>query len=214
LFREFAFTLAGAVIISGVVALTLSPMLGSRLLRAGDSQKGFAGIVNRRFEQIRQNYMRTLAGTLQNRSVVLVLWLIVVLLMVPFYMFTQRELAPGEDQSVVFGIVQAAPNATIDQTKLFAKGVYNVFHSIPEAKNSCQSTRPGGGSAGMVTKPWNERKKPAAQLQTEVAAGFSQVPGIRAISLVPPSLPGGSGFPVDFVIASTAEPEQLLAIAN
>ena len=214
LFREFAFTLAGAVIISGVVALTLSPMLGSRLLRAGDSEKGFAGFVNHQFERFRQNYMRILGGTLQNRNVVLVLWLIVVLLMVPFYMFTQKELAPGEDQSVVFAFVQAAPNATIDQTKMVAKGVYDVYHSFPEAKNIFQITNPGGGFAGMVTKPWNERKKTIAQLQTEVAGGFAQIPGIRAISLVPPPLPGGGGYPVDFVIASTAEPEQLLAFAN
>jgi multidrug efflux pump len=214
LFREFAFTLAGAVIVSGIVAITLSPMMGSRLLRAGDSEKGFAGFVNRQFELVRQNYMRVLTGVVANRNVVLVLWLLVVLMIFPFYMFTQRELAPNEDQSVVFGIVQAAPNATIDQTKMFAKGVYNVFHSFPEAKNIFQITTPGGGFAGMVTTPWNQRKKSAAQLQMGVSAGFSQVPGVRAIALVPPSLPGGSGFPVDMVIASTAGPEQLLAIAN
>jgi multidrug efflux pump len=214
LFREFAFTLAGAVIISGIVAITLSPMMGSKLLRAGDSERGFAGVVNRQFERLRQLYMRTLAGTLEQRGVVLVLWLIVVSLMFPFYMFIQRELAPAEDQSVVFGVVQAAPNATLDQTKLFAKGIYDVFHSFPEAKNIFQITTPGGGFAGMVTTPWNERKKSAEQLQMAVSGGFSQVPGVRGISLVPPSLPGGSGFPVDLVIASTAGPEQLLAIAN
>ena len=214
LFREFAFTLAGAVIVSGVVAITLSPMMGSRLLRQGDSEKGFAGFVNHQFELIRQNYMRVVAGVVGNRNVVLVLWVLVMLLIFPFYMFTQRELAPGEDQSVVFGIVQAAPNATIDQTKMFAQGVYEAFHRIPEAKNIFQITTPGGGFAGMVTKPWNERKKTVAQLQMEVSAGFSQVPGVRAIALTPPSLPGGSGFPVDMVIASTAGPEQLLAIAN
>ena len=214
LFREFAFTLAGAVVISGVVAITLSPMLGSRLLRQGDSEKGFAGFVNHQFELIRQNYMRVLGDTLQNRNVVLVLWVLVTLLIFPFYMFTQRELAPSEDQSVVFGIVQAAPNATIDQTTMFAKGIYEAFHKIPEARNIFQITNPGGGFAGMVTKPWNERKKSIAQLQGEVAAGFAQVPGVRGIALTPPSLPGGSGFPVDMVIMSTAGPEQLLGIAN
>src|SRR5262245_22568286 len=214
LFREFAFTLAGAVIVSGVVAITLSPMMGSRMLRQGDSERGFAGFVNHQFELIRQNYMRVLTGTLEHRNVVLVLWLLVVLLIVPFYMFTQRELAPAEDQSVVFAFVQAAPNATIDQTKMFAKGVYEAFHSVPEAKNIFQITTPGGGFAGMVTKPWNERKKTVAQLQMQVSGGFSQVPGVRAIALTPPPLPGGSGFPVDMVIMSTAGPEQLLAIAN
>ena len=214
LFREFAFTLAGAVIVSGIVALTLSPMMGSRLLRAGDNERGFAGHINRQFERVRKKYMGMLEGTLRNRNVVLTLWVIVVLLMVPFYMFTQRELAPGEDQSIVFGIVQAPPNATLDQTTMFAKGIYNVYHSFPEAKNIFQITSPGGGFAGMVTKPWNERKRSTAQMQQEVAAGFSKLPGIRAIAVIPPALPGGGSFPVDMVIASTAEPQQLLEIAN
>jgi multidrug efflux pump len=214
LFREFALTLAGAVLISGIVALTLSPMMASKMLRAGDNERGFAGFVNTQFERFRQRYMHVLGNTLQNRGVVLVLWLIVVALMVPFYMFTQRELAPAEDQSVVFGIVQAAPNATLDQTRLFANGIYDSFHKIPEAKNIFQITTPGGGFAGMVTTPWNERKKTISQLQGEVAMGFSKLPGVRGIALTPPPLPGSEGFPVDIVIASTAEPEQLLGIAN
>src|SRR3954467_10845132 len=101
LFREFAFTLAGAVIVSGVVALTLSPMMGSKLLRAGASDRGFAGVINRTFDRVRDFYTRTLSGTLNYRPVVLTLWALVVLLIVPFYMFLQRELAPAEDQGVV-----------------------------------------------------------------------------------------------------------------
>src|SRR5438046_4918603 len=111
LFREFAFTLAGAVIVSGIVALTLSPMMGSKLLRAGDTEKGFAGWVNRRFESVRNAYSRTLTGTLQYRPVVLVLWAIVVALIVPFYMFSQREPAPAEDQGVVFGLIQSSASS-------------------------------------------------------------------------------------------------------
>src|SRR5262249_22819687 len=117
LFREFAFTLAGAVIVSGVVALTLSPMMGSKLLRAGDTDRGFAGWINRRFESVRNIYKRMLTGTLQYRPVVLGVWIIVILLIVPFYMFSMRELAPAEDQGVVFGVIQASPNSTLDQTK-------------------------------------------------------------------------------------------------
>src|SRR5882757_9769267 len=111
LFREFAFTLAGAVVVSGIVALTLSPMMGSKLLRAGDTNRGFAGWVNRRFESVRNAYTRTLTGTLQYRPVVLVVWAAVVLLIVPFYMFSQRELAPAEDQGVVFGVIQGSANS-------------------------------------------------------------------------------------------------------
>src|SRR4249920_125209 len=133
LFREFAFTLAGAVIVSGVVAITLSPMMGSRLLRPGDSARGFAGVVNRAFDRVRERYMSLLGTTLGQRAVTLTLWVIVVLLMVPFYLFSQRELAPAEDQGFFFGFVQASPNSTLDQTKLYTDQIYDVYKAMPES---------------------------------------------------------------------------------
>ena len=214
LFREFAFTLAGAVVVSGIVALTLSPMMGSKLLRAGDTDRGLAGIINRLFERVRGLYTRLLTGTLQYRPVVLTLWLIVAVLMVPFYMFSQRELAPAEDQGVVFGIIQSSANSTIDQTNLFTAQVYDVYHSFPESGSVFQITTPSGGFGGMVTKPWSERKKTAQQLLLESAVPLSKIAGIRVIPTTPPSLPGGSNFPVDFVIASAAEPQQVSQLAE
>ena len=214
LFREFAFTLAGAVIVSGIVALTLSPMMGSKLLRAGDTERGFAGWINRRFERVRGAYERTLTGTLRYRPVVLTLWAIVAVLMIPFYMFSQRELAPSEDQGVVFGVIQAAPNSTIDQTRLFTNQVYDVYHAFPENQSIFQITSPTGGFGGMVTKPWSERKKTAQQLLLESTGPLSKIAGIRVIPTTPPALPGGGTFPVDFVIASPGEPQQLVAIAK
>ncbi|HET6372844.1 MAG TPA: efflux RND transporter permease subunit, partial [Candidatus Polarisedimenticolia bacterium] len=214
LFKEFAFTLAGAVIVSGVVALTLSPMMGSRLLRHGDADKGFAGWINRRFEWLRNSYTNVLRGTLRYRPVILTLWGIVLLLIVPFFMFSQQELAPAEDQGVVFGIVQASPNATLDQTKLFGPQIDEVFRGFPETAATFEITSPTGGFGGMVTKPWSERTKNAQQLQVEAAAKLSKIPGVRIIPLTPPSLPGGGQFPVDFAIASTAEPRQVVDIAN
>jgi multidrug efflux pump len=214
LFREFAFTLAGAVIVSGVVALTLSPMMGSRLLRAGDTEKGLQGWINRRFDAVRSAYTRSLGGTLRYRPVVLVLWGIVVALVVPFYLFSQQELAPVEDQGVVFGIVQAAPNSTLDQTKLFTTKVHDVYRSFPETESIFQITSPTGGFSGMVAKPWSERGKTTEQLLVEAAGKLSDIPGIRVIPMTPAPLPGGGDFPVDFVIASTAEPQQLEEIAK
>jgi multidrug efflux pump len=214
LFREFAFTLAGAVIVSGIVALTLSPMMGSKLLRSGDTERGFAGMVNRRFESVRRLYTRNLEGTLRYRPVVLTVWAIVALLMVPFYMFSQRELAPAEDQGVVFGVIQASPNSTIDQTRLYTKEVNDVYTSFPESQSIFQITSPTGGFGGMVTKPWSERKKTAQQLLVESTGPLSKIPGIRVIPLTPPPLPGGGDFPVDFVIASSAEPQQLVEFAK
>jgi multidrug efflux pump len=214
LFREFAFTLAGAVVVSGIVALTLSPMMGSKLLRAGASHKGLAGLINRNFEKVRSLYSRLLTGTLQYRPVVLTVWAIVAVLMIPFYMFSMRELAPAEDQGVVFGVIQAAPNATIDQTDLFTKQVYDVYHSFPESANTFQITQPNGGFGGMVTKPWSQRTKTAQQLMVESSAPLSKIAGIRVIPLTPPPLPGGGNFPVDFAIVSAAEPEQVSQLAE
>ncbi|MDP9267658.1 MAG: efflux RND transporter permease subunit [Acidobacteriota bacterium] len=214
LFREFAFTLAGAVLVSGIVALTLSPMMSSRLLRSGDAERGFAGWVNRRFDTVRRAYTGALTGTLRFRPVVLVLWAIVAVLTIPFYMFSQKELAPSEDQSIVFGVIQAAPNATLEQTQLFASQVSDVYRSFPEGESFFQIVSPSGGFGGMVTKPWSQRKKSTQQLQLEAANKLSAIPGVRVISLVPAPLPGGGDFPVDFVIASTAEPERLNQFAN
>ncbi len=209
LFREFAFTLAGAVIVSGVVALTLSPMMGASLLRSGDSERGFAGWINRRFDSVRRGYASVLTGTLRYRPVVLVLWAIVAVLTVPFYLLSQRELAPAEDQGVVFSIIQAAPNSTIDQTTLFTQQVHDVYRKVPEAKSIFQLTSPTGGFGGFVAKPWSERTKTTQQLLMEVAGPLSQIPGIRAIPLTPPPLPGGGDFPVDMVVSTAGSPEPL-----
>ena len=214
LFREFAFTLAGAVLVSGFVALTLSPMMGSRLLREGDTERGFAGMINRHFERVRGFYTRTLSGTLRYRPVVLTLWAIVAVLMIPFYMFSQHELAPAEDQGVVFGVIQSSANATLDQVNLFTKEVYDVYRAFPESDSIFQITSPSGGFGGMVTKPWSQRKKTTQQLLVESTGPLSKIPGVRVIPLTPPPLPGGGNFPVDFVINSAAEPEQVSEFAN
>jgi multidrug efflux pump len=214
LFREFAFTLAGAVIVSGVVALTLSPMMGSKLLRSGGGERGFAGWINRRFESVRHGYSGALSATLRYQPVVLVLWLIVTALIVPFYMFSQRELAPAEDQGVVFGVIQAAPNSTVDQTKLFTAQVLDAYRAMPESASVFQIIGPSGGFGGMVTKPWSQRTKTTQQLLVESIGPLSKIPGIRTIPMTPPPLPGGGDFPVDFVIAAAAEPQQLTDVAK
>src|SRR6266487_1987679 len=214
LFREFAFTLAGAVIVSGVVALTLSPMMGSRLLRAGHTERGFAGWVNRRFEGLRTAYTRALSATLRYRPVVLAFGATVVVLSVPFFLFSQQELAPKEDQGVVFGILQASANSTLDQTKLFATQVNTIYQSFPETGNTFQIIGATGGFGGMVTKPWSERKKTTELLLMESAGKLATISGVRVIPMTPAALPGAGDFPVDFVVASTAEPQQLLQLAN
>jgi multidrug efflux pump len=214
LFREFAFTLAGAVIVSGIVALTLSPMMGAKLLRAGGSERGFAGWINRRFDSVRSGYTSALTATLRYRPVVLVLWLMVAVLIVPFYMFSQQELAPYEDQGFFFGFVQASANSTLDQTKLFADQIHDVYRSFPESGSIFQITFPNSGFGGMTTKPWSQRTKTTQQLLMESMGPLSKIAGVRVIPQAPPPLPGGGNFPVDLVIASAAEPERLGEVAE
>ena len=149
LFREFAFTLAGAVIVSGIVALTLSPMMGSKLLRAGDTERGFAGFdqppLRERSQALRSD---ALTGTLHYRPVVLTLWAIVAAADVPFYMFSQRELAPAEDQGVVFGVIQSSANSTIDQTNLFTERGLRRLPLVPgESRASSRSRLRAAASA-------------------------------------------------------------------
>jgi len=138
----------------------------------------------------------------------------VVLLIGPFYLFSQHELAPAEDQSVVFGIIQASANSTIDQTRRYAAAVQDVYQQFPEYQHTFQLISPTGGFGGIVTKPWSQRKKKTTQIQMESAGALSKIPGVRVISMIPPALPGGGDFPVDFVIASTAEPQELVEFAN
>ena len=214
LFREFAFTLAGAVVVSGVVALTLSPMMSSKLLREGDSHKGFAGFVNRRFDRLRNGYVTMLSNTLRWRPVTLTLAALVILMGVPFFLFTPGELAPKEDQGVILGIVQAAPNSTIEQTTLYTEKVNEVFQSFPETKHTFQLTQAFTGFSGMGLKPWSERKRSPEQILPEAFGKLGAVPGVRVIATTPAPLPGGGQFPVEFVIASTAEPAELLELAN
>ncbi|HEX8295149.1 MAG TPA: efflux RND transporter permease subunit, partial [Chthoniobacteraceae bacterium] len=214
LFREFAFTLAGAVVVSGIVALTLSPMMASQLLRAGDSHKGFAGWINHRFDGLRQRYVNTLTNTLRWRPVTLAMSAIFILLILPFFLMTPRELAPKEDQGVILGIVRASPNSTIEQTTLYTEKVNDIFMSFPETRHTFQLTEAFGGFSGMGLKPWSDRTRGTEEILGEAFGKLSTVPGVQVIATTPAPLPGGGQFPVEFVIASTAEPRELLEYAN
>ncbi|KJS31259.1 MAG: acriflavine resistance protein B [Desulfatitalea sp. BRH_c12] len=214
LFREFAFTLAGAVTISGVVALTLSPMMASRMLKPGLAERGLAGKIARDFEKIRAFYGRLLNVTLDSRPAVYAVWIIVGLLTVPMFIMSAKELAPTEDQGVVFGIIDASANATLDQTRVFSDAVNRAYLSVEETQFTFQMTFPTSGFAGMVVAPWDERERTIQQIMPEVQQKLSTIPGIRVFAILPPALPGGGEFPVEFVIASTAELDQILAFAQ
>ncbi|WP_417362733.1 efflux RND transporter permease subunit [Gallaecimonas pentaromativorans] len=225
LFREFALTLAGAVTISGIVALTLSPMMSAKLLRSADKEeRGFTGWVNHKFDRLRLGYGRALGAVLKRRSAVYVLWGGLSLMVVPMYIFSPKELAPLEDQGFMFGILYNAANASADQKRLYGEAAQQVFLDTPECDATFQillspsdpfaAALDVGGFSGMVVKPWNQRRRAVREIVPEVQAGLSNIPGMQIFAAQPPALPGGSNFPVEFLLLSTDEPKQMLAYAQ
>ena len=286
LFREFAMTLAGAVMVSGFVALTLSPMMSAYLLKGGDAEeKGLTGWTNHLFDRVRNRYERLIGHTLQARpagrtswrvlgwSLLLwiPLWLILMafvgveggslktmavpmagaalavtilsavavviidyllgrrfsmvqyvivgaglltLLLVPFVQFAQSELAPKEDQGVVFSILQSAPTSTIDQKLLYAEEVQKIFSKVPEYKQSFQLTFASGGFSGILLKPWSERKRSSIEIQDSLQGPAAGIPGVNVIVTTPEPLPSGGNFPIELVIRSTAEHKEMLEFAQ
>jgi multidrug efflux pump len=214
LFKEFAFTLAGAVIISGFVALTLTPMMASKILKANDRPNWFQQKVTHVFDALRLRYSSILRGALSYRAAVLTGALLIMFCIPPFYMFSMKELAPKEDQGVVFGIVQAAPNSSIEQTAMYTDEMYKIFTTVPEYWKTFQLTNPSGGFSGIITKPWSERTRTTQEIEGELWGKMSVIPGIRAIMTTPPALPGGSDFQIEFVISSTSPPDQIVGFAE
>src|SRR5438309_4329657 len=218
LFREFALTLAGAVFISGIVALTLSPMMSAHLLRAGHSEKGFSGWVNRTFDRFREWYGSHLDRTLRARPTVYVVWggisLLAIFMFASIPKMATKELAPKEDQGVIFGIITAPANATIDDTIRYADAAGKVFKEIPDTRFTFQITFPSSGFGGMVLKPWGTRKTPTKNYLPVVQEKLGAIPGIQMFPIMPEALPGSDNFPVSFVITSTASQERILELAK
>ena len=215
LFREFAMTLAGAVMISGFVALTLSPMMSAYLLKDHDHEaEGLSGRINRDFDRFRNRYERIIGASLGWVPVTITGAVMLTLLIVPFFMFGVRELAPKEDQGVVFSILQPSPTSTIDQNVLFAAQVQKMFESVPEYENSFQLTGANFGFAGIVLKPWSERKRSSIQIQNSLQAPAAAVAGLQVIVTTPEPLPSGGSFPIEFVIRATADHKEILEYAQ
>ena len=214
LFREFAFTLAGAVTISGIVALTLTPLMSSRLLKPGMDEHGLAGRISRDFNRLKTAYGRRLDATLKARPAIFTIWIVISLLAIPLFSMSAKELAPTEDQGVIFGIIDAAANSTLDQNSAFAAEVNRVFMGLPETDFTFQITSPNSGFSGMVTKPWDKRKRNVFQIMPEVQQKLQQIPGVQIFPVTPPALPGGGQFPVEFILASTAETSEILEFAK
>jgi multidrug efflux pump len=214
LFREFAFTLAGAVFISGVVALTLSPMMSSKLLEANRSHGALQRAIDGGFDRVRRGYTRALAATLRTRPAVYTVWIVLSLLVIPMYMFSPKELAPNEDQGVMFGAIDVPANATLEQLTPYTEQVNRIFESEPEFDHSFQITFPGSGFGGVLVKPWEERTRSIFPIQGELSGRLASIAGIRAPVFLPSALPSAGFFPIEFVISSTADHDEILRFAQ
>ena len=217
LFREFALTLAGAVFISGIVALTLSPVMSSALLNHDREEHGLAGRINRDFDRLRNFYGRVLDWTLARRPIIYTVWIGLTLLAIPMFKMAwqAKEPAPMEDQGVVFGVLETPPDATIEQTSFYADEAGRMFATVPEEAHIFQLTMPDFGFGGMVVKPWGERQRTVFQITPQVQAMVNKIPGIRMFMVTPPPLPtGGENFPLNLVLSATGEPTDILKYAQ
>ena len=218
LFKEFALTLAGAVIISGIVALTLSPMMCAKLLRHEENPSGLAHRLDQLFERLKRRYQRALHSTLETRPVVLVFGLIVMLLIPAFLAFSTSELAPEEDQGIVFLIANAPQPSNLNYLNAYTADFVNIFKSFPEYYSSFQINGSDGvqaGIGGFLLKPWGERERTQMELLPLVQARLDQIPGLQIFGFNLPSLPGtGDGLPFKFVINTPNDYETLLQVAE
>lgn len=218
LFTEFAFTLAGAVTVSAVIALTLSPMMCSKLLKDGvDSKKNnFMEYIDKKFAKVEQFYEHTLTKTLNYLPVVAVFAAIILLSNYFLFVTSDSELAPQEDQGIVIAQITAPANSSLQQTQLYSNQVREIFSKYPETDHIFQvdgSPTLNQSIVGMVLKPWEERKRNADELQEVAQKAVSGIAGAKIAAFQLPSLPGGgSGLPIQFVITTTESFDNLNSV--
>jgi len=218
LFREFAMTLAGAVVISGVVALTITPMMTARLLKRGNHSR-FQIIVDNTFERISNRYERLVSGSLKYRPVTLLVVIALVALTGFLFVNTSTELAPEEDEGALFALITAPSYATTDYTNAYAKQMRALTEDLPELDANFSVIGFGGqtnsGFMLWALKDWAQRDRSQKEIQQDIQARLAPVAGIEALVFAPPSLPGaGGGLPISMVIQSTGDPSRVYEVAE
>jgi multidrug efflux pump len=217
LFTQFAFTLAGAVTISGVIALTLSPMMCSKIFRTDVDEGRFAHYLDRQFKSLRNWYKRGLTDWLRTWQVLVALGALMLCGTVYLFVTATSELAPQEDQGVVLTQVIGPPDATIDQMESYSHQVYEAARKLPEYDALFQITGSPSisqGFGGVLLKSWGERKRSADELQKYLQDQWNQIAGARVAAFQFPSLPGSQGLPLQFVITTTEPVENLNEVAT
>ncbi len=217
LFTEFAFTLAAAVTVSAVVALTLSPMMCSRFFSRDQDSGKFAHAIDVTFEKVRHRYQGMLGSVLKTWPVIIVFGVLIVGLLFVLMKMSKSELAPEEDQGLVFSQVVGSPTASADQMQTYAEQMFDIAKDEPEYKQMFQLTGVptiNAGLGGVLLKDWGDRSRSQHQLQVDLQQKWNQIAGGRVAAFPLPPLPGSSGLPVQFVITTTEPFENLNTVAQ
>ncbi|WP_199030402.1 efflux RND transporter permease subunit [Ralstonia sp. ASV6] len=217
LFKEFCFSLAGAVTVSGIVALTLSPMMTSRLFKSGQDEGRFARLLDHYFDRLRGAYHRLLTKGINIWPVLVTFGFILFALVAAAGLTARSELSPTEDQGLVFMQLRGAPNASPQQMQMLADHAYQIAKKEPEYDQMFQLTGVPAlnqGLGGVLLKPWNQRDRSQADLVRDLQRKWSEVAGAQIAAFPLPSLPGAQGLPVQFVITTTEPIENLNEVAQ
>jgi multidrug efflux pump len=209
LFSEFAFTLAGAVAVSGVVALTLSPMMCSRIFTEEQEASAFVKKIDRILDKAHDAYQATLRELLSTWQVIIVMGLILLVGVAYLYATARSELAPTEDQGIVLMQASGPPNSTVNQMQMYADQVYQIASAEPEYEQMFQITSPKSSFGGVLLKDWDQRSRNSTKFQQDMQNKWNTIAGARVAAFQFPALPGAQGFPVQVVITTT-EPYELL----
>jgi multidrug efflux pump len=210
LFLEFAITLAAAVVVSGIVAITLSPVMSSRLVHEHGREGRLTTLVNGAFAAVRDVYARLLDGALELRWAIVAASLLIMAAAWPLYTFSSKELAPVEDQSHISLFFQASPDASLAAVNRESKEVVRKILAFPETRFMWSLSSSWGGFGGLVAKDWKTRARSTEQMYGEVFGAVSQIPGLRVFPRLDPPLPTPGQYDVELVLQSDAPPEQLL----
>jgi multidrug efflux pump len=217
LFTQFAFTLAGAVTISGVIALTLSPMMCSKVFRVGQDEGRFAHFLDKGFGRVRAAYERVLGSWLKTWPVIVLFGALLLPGVVFLFMTSKSELAPPEDQGIVLEQTVGPPTATLTQMQTYSDEEFSIAKKLPEYQQMFQLTGAPSvnqGFGGVLLKPWDQRHRSANELQLFLQNEWNRIPGVRVAAFQFPALPGSQGFPVQFVITTTEPIENLNEVAS
>ncbi|MEM9825234.1 MAG: efflux RND transporter permease subunit [Planctomycetota bacterium] len=214
LFREFAFTLAAAVVVSGIVAVTLSPVMSGFVIPRGGREGWMTRAVNRGFDGLQRIYGGVLGGALRMRWAIAFCTLLMSVAAVPLYQFSSRELAPVEDEGAISVILTAAPNSTLASSTRWASGLANFFDTIPESDYMWSLVGPAGGFGGVITSDWEDRVRSTTEILPDVFSMASQSPGLEAFPVLVPPLPGAGNYDVEVILKSDLPVERQRELAD